>query len=255
MWRPQNGKLPAVYLNQPYDWTAEDAEATAALCADRGLEWTDDPHAAWHYPGHVRGVVIWNPARYAYVPSQPPPLPLPGPDLVRRRAARERSQRRKGRQAYDSLCQRLDALFYPTEADRERLERAWCDPSGAPQPEPGDPLSEEDLAAIGERCRKATPAPWHWTQDVVNDYLRSRGRGSYREQYLYILQGRGHRYQDSWDANIMRLQWSQIKGNTFCGFARDEDAAFIAAARTDVPRLLAEVRRLRAALAEREQEP
>jgi hypothetical protein len=249
MWRPKEGRWPALYLNQPYDWSDEDVDATAALCADRGLEWTVDPHAAWHYPGHVTGVVIWNPARCRYEPGPVPEGPPPGPALVKRKAQQERARRARSHSAYESLCQALDALFYPTHADRAREKEYWQRDDLARYPEPDGELSEDDLVAIEQRCRAATPGPWQWTQDVVNEYIRARGRGSWRDLYLYILQGRGPRYQDSWDANVLRLQWSQIKGTTFCGHPREEDAAFIAAARTDVPRLVAALRQAHARIA------
>lgn len=253
MWRKGSGRLPVLYLSQPYDWSAEDARETAAVCEDRGLAWTVDPAAAWHYPGHVAGVVIWNPVHYTYEPHPISAAAPPEAGLVARRAARERRTRRKSQSAYATLCHRLDALFYPDtpegstiadllESEEEAAARSCA--VGA------DGLSEDDLAAIEERCRGLTPAPWHWTQDIVNDYIRDgRGRRAWRDQYVYILAGRGQRYQDSWDHNVLRLQWSQIKGDTFMGSPSKKDAAFIAAARSDVPRLLAEVRRLRTELA------
>lgn len=251
MWRAAESRSPSVYLNQPYDWSDQDARETAAVCEDHGLAWVADPAAAWHYPGHVAGIVIWNPGRYDYQPgpiAAPPPLDA---GRVTRRAQRERTERSKGHRAYDTLCRALDALFYPgAEPGKPVSDRFGSEEQG--QATPHAALSDEDLEAIEARCRAARPGPWHWTHDLVNEYVRSRRSGKHwRERYIYLLQGRGQRFQDSSDARVLGLEWNLIKGDTFCGSPRPADAAFIAAARSDVPRLLAEVRRLREELRRR----
>lgn len=107
-------------------------------------------------------------------------------------------------------------------------------------------LSERDLKAIEERVSAATPGPW----------------------YVHLL-------DDDWFMNLVAVSTvpddehvgdrSQFDPGTVVASALvqhpryvdvadqrwDENAQFIAAARTDVPRLLAEVRRLRRLLDER----
>ncbi len=75
------------------------------------------------------------------------------------------------------------------------------------------PLTDEELNEIEARANAATPAEWH---AVTNDELH--------RIFAY------DRFID------------------LGGIVRSEDAAFIARARTDVPRLVAEIARLRAKL-------
>jgi hypothetical protein len=81
-------------------------------------------------------------------------------------------------------------------------------------------MTEAELAAIQARTDAATPPEWSHVRDEL-----------------------GH-----W-----RIVWTHSR-NSSVGrrgkFFSDEDAAFIAHARTDIPALLAEVRRLREALKE-----
>lgn len=101
------------------------------------------------------------------------------------------------------------------------------------------PLTESDLNAIEARCEAATAGPWRMspasaasdkparvtTSQMVRGYARDR-----RDIGIVceITDGAG-RFDDQLDA----------------------DANFIAAAREDVPRLVAEVRRLRAIVEKR----
>lgn len=82
------------------------------------------------------------------------------------------------------------------------------------------PLTDEQLAAIQAREAAATPGPWaiEWDEDDVTDTPFPVSLGP-----IGYLEHRGKREQ--------------------------ADAEFIAAARADVPALLAEVHRLRAELA------
>lgn len=83
------------------------------------------------------------------------------------------------------------------------------------------PLSEQQLAEIRARAEAATPGPWctdDWEIYTGTEYLP---------------------WSSLWIGETCRAD--------DCHGSRD-DAAFIAAARTDVPALLAEVERLRAAL-------
>lgn len=80
------------------------------------------------------------------------------------------------------------------------------------------PLTADELAAIAARADAATPGPWEWEED------------------LYQLDSHGFPV-----GAIIRTQgWSRY------GYS-NTDAEFIARARTDVPRLVAEVERLREA--------
>ncbi len=102
------------------------------------------------------------------------------------------------------------------------------------------PINAEALAAIRERCDKATPGPWYATEAVEWQphkgpwYDVGAGITTDPENTSYagcdVVEG-GH--QDEQGGAV--------------GVLKNADAAFIAAARTDVPDLLAEVERLREA--------
>jgi hypothetical protein len=87
-------------------------------------------------------------------------------------------------------------------------------------PEPIQPLTEEELATIRRRSIGATPGPW-------TRFGRSSSNPDGDDEFL------GHEIEGPPEAS---------RGQ----FARVADAEFIAHARSDVPRLLAEVDRLRA---------
>ena len=89
------------------------------------------------------------------------------------------------------------------------------------------PLSEEELAAIEAREKTATPGPWTWDYDKIRGTeLKSGDEG--------VL----------WST----MPWHDTTDIDGCA----GDEAFIAAARSDVPRLLSEVRRLRQKIADME---
>ena len=92
---------------------------------------------------------------------------------------------------------------------------------------PNDPMSDElteqDLSTIEERCNKAARQPWK----------------SY-------IEGRDHQSGSSF---IRTGEPADVPGTDIeLSGATDADQDFIAHARQDVPRLIAEVRRLRALL-------
>jgi len=100
-----------------------------------------------------------------------------------------------------------------------------------------DPL---DLGPIRERCDAATLGPWYstgdavpWTADQKDDFT-DQGAG------ISTVPG-GSRYE----GDIVR-GGSQDEQGGAVGVLDNADAAFMAHARTDVPALLAEVKRLRA---------
>lgn len=129
-------------------------------------------------------------------------------------------------------------------------------------------LSDEQLEAIRQRAERASPGPWRWIENRVNEcrYMERHGgkriprSGKWRREWVFILQGGGNRNSwvapdggerpDPYDHSIISLSWEFLKrGITcFCGGPVDGDAAFIAHAREDIPALLEEIDRLRAAL-------
>ena len=83
-----------------------------------------------------------------------------------------------------------------------------------------DEMTDEELAEIERRCTAARPGPW-------TSYVEGRDHTSGSS---FIMVGRDDEY---------RGEDIELTG------AKVEDQDFIAHARQDVPRLLAEVRRLR----------
>jgi hypothetical protein len=125
-------------------------------------------------------------------------------------------------------------------------------------------VSEEDLAAIEARCAAAQPGPWTWIHDRLNERIftvgkngnrRARPGHKIRETWVGLLAGpvhgalAGHEERaDGFDyPHVLALRWWQVAGTSLHGPVMPfrDDAAFIAAARADVPALVAEVRRLR----------
>ncbi|MFI0031303.1 hypothetical protein ACH4M8_18625 [Streptomyces albidoflavus] len=104
-----------------------------------------------------------------------------------------------------------------------------------------DPLSPERLAEIAARAEAATAGPWGFYDgdnyaDVAAD-LEMTGRGSYScRQQVARLEDESY-----WDDPAHEDDDEERASEQMAA-----DAAFIAAARTDVPALLAEVDRLRA---------
>lgn len=90
-----------------------------------------------------------------------------------------------------------------------------------------EPLTEDDLAQIEARCEAVSPGEWTvWADDG--------GRYWDKEGNLHLV---GYHVMES-----------QKLGDMECGAMLKGDAEFVVASRTDVPRLLAEVRRLRGLL-------
>ncbi|SBT39021.1 hypothetical protein [Micromonospora auratinigra] len=109
---------------------------------------------------------------------------------------------------------------------------------------PDDALTEDELAAIEERAAAATPGPWH-VRLLDDDHAANlvavgttpdTGRDSRWPKFAAgelvaaTLVQFPHRYVDCADE-----RW-------------DENALFIAHAREDIPRLVAEIRRLRSGI-------
>jgi len=86
-------------------------------------------------------------------------------------------------------------------------------------------MNAEELAAIKARAEAATPGPWQWTATKgEDDHLVSLAVHDRYGQSLEVLG---------------TSEWLRIE---------PPNATFIAHARTDVPAILAEVKRLRAVL-------
>lgn len=93
-------------------------------------------------------------------------------------------------------------------------------------------MTDDELAAIEARCKKATPGPWNPPSNY--DHERHPNvllRRSIARDVLVLVNPRYGRH----------LQHIPDEAFEQAG----ADAAFIAAARSDIPALLAEVRRLR----------
>ncbi|MFA4975635.1 MAG: hypothetical protein WC577_03050 [Candidatus Paceibacterota bacterium] len=109
-----------------------------------------------------------------------------------------------------------------------------------------EPLSAERLAEIAARAEAATAGPWGFYDgdnyaDVAAD-LEMTGRGSYTcRQQVARLEDESY-----WDDPAHEEDDEELASEQMAA-----DAAFITAARTDIPTLLAEVDRLRAELAAR----
>jgi hypothetical protein len=89
-------------------------------------------------------------------------------------------------------------------------------------------LSDEDLDAIEARCAAASPGPW-------TSYVEGRDHWS-GDDFIRVSEA-----DDEPDMYVSRAEAGAIRP------ASASDLDFIAAARQDVPSLVAEIRRLRAA--------
>ncbi|MFF9807073.1 hypothetical protein ACF1G5_18480 [Streptomyces coeruleorubidus] len=106
---------------------------------------------------------------------------------------------------------------------------------------PSEPASDDlDLDAIEELCAAATPGPW-FVRNLDDDHAMNLvGVGTMEDT------GRGERYPDFDHRELIAATLVQHPRYVDCADGRwDENAAFIAMAREAVPRLAAEVRRLR----------
>ncbi len=110
----------------------------------------------------------------------------------------------------------------------------------------GEPLPPERLAAIKARCEAATPGPWKWVD--------SSGGRTWRRTLDHVYLDDGATISSSPVLEI-KLCGSvdaiqQVDGYIVADDeSGEDDLAFIARTREDVPALLAEVERLQAELA------
>lgn len=89
-----------------------------------------------------------------------------------------------------------------------------------------DRLTPEELAAIRDREQKATPGPWRWEPGVIKHYVVSANG----ELHMGVQ------------------EWHPLDGHTV---PAAENCAFVAHARQDIPRLLAHIEAVEAALKRR----
>lgn len=136
-----------------------------------------------------------------------------------------------------------------------------------------------DLEQIEKRCAAATAGPWKWREnDFRPRYMQQMRNGNWRarpgrkanDSWVFLLVApSNHEASDDKDElarqiergrideydfrHIFALRWNQVRGNNLWNATPSEaDCAFIEASRTDIPELVAEVKRLRARVAELE---
>lgn len=110
-------------------------------------------------------------------------------------------------------------------------------------PAPPEPLTDTELAAIAARAAAATPSPWH-VRHFDDDH--SMNLTAISTQPATTTRDR---WPDDEHASIVAA--TLVQQPRYVAYTDQrwvENATFIAAARTDVPRLLAEITRLRALL-------
>ena len=121
-------------------------------------------------------------------------------------------------------------------------------------------LEDAEIAEIERRADAATPGPWAWREKELNERA-ARRLGVPRRRLprsaalVYCLTGpclvrHGATYEpDEWDYHqVMMLHRNEVRDHIISPVAPSlADAAFIAHARTDVPRLVAALRAERAA--------
>jgi hypothetical protein len=111
-----------------------------------------------------------------------------------------------------------------------------------------EPMTDEELAEIEELANAATPGPWHVRQ-LDDDFAMSLVAIS-----TIPDTGLGERWPDFDHHEIVAATLVQQPRYVDVADERwDENAQFIAAARQSIPRLIAEIRRLRHLLAATEQ--
>lgn len=108
-------------------------------------------------------------------------------------------------------------------------------------------LTDEELTEIEVRANAATPGPWyaHATDDEVFSNARyiSLEPGEFRHDNKRSMDSQSDERADSEQViAITLLQSPRLADCDEC----DENTLFIAHARSDIPRLIAEIRRLRA---------
>lgn len=110
-----------------------------------------------------------------------------------------------------------------------------------------EPITDKDLAEIEEIVEAATPGPWY-VRFLDDDHAMNLVAVS-----TVPDTGRGKRWPDFDHHEVVAATLVQEPRYVDIGDERwDENAQFIATARREVPRLVAEIRRLRRLLATKE---
>jgi hypothetical protein len=113
-----------------------------------------------------------------------------------------------------------------------------------------DPLTDTDLVDIQERADSATPGPWYVRQ-LDDDFAMSLVAIS-----TVADTGLGERWPDFDHRHIVAATLVQQPRYVDIADERwDENAAFVASARQDIPRLISEIRRLHRLLEGKNQAP
>jgi hypothetical protein len=130
------------------------------------------------------------------------------------------------------------------------LERWWKDNVRRRQTMNSPPMADDVLSAIEQRARAATPGPWSWYRETDAgagydgpDLVATHGPGRFGplddDQWAYLVSvAYGENIPGEDDTPVILRHPTE----------RTEDATFLACAREDIPRLINEVRRLRAQL-------
>lgn len=106
-------------------------------------------------------------------------------------------------------------------------------------------FSLERLAAIKDRISAATPGPWEWAQDQVNDYLLRQPKPKTMQRYhgfVSWLRGPAKPMIHPvcpWDTcdfhSVYHLNWYSLNEKVICNAnPRPQDQEFIAHSRADL---------------------
>jgi hypothetical protein len=104
------------------------------------------------------------------------------------------------------------------------------------------PLSDDELHQIRQRCENATPGPWVWVNAEVNGLSEVNPGKLVQWDPSRLTEVDGIPVFLGQDEVLAAEECDGYTGSFFINLA---DAAFIAHAREDIPKLLAEVDRLR----------
>lgn len=98
------------------------------------------------------------------------------------------------------------------------------------------PLTDEEIAAIAERCRRASPGPWQWCDESESSLGLTDPYGLNPSRMVWL----------GADGECADRDESVFAPGTVLDLPSGPDADFICNARTDIPRLLQEVVLLKA---------
>ena len=119
-------------------------------------------------------------------------------------------------------------------------------------------MDDSRLAELDALCAAATPGPWAWDDHSYDDGQPAILLSTYHGPELpgFPMADDGSANEDGTPDLLLEkgvlLERISPEASSFCETPLGGDLAFIAAARTALPELIAEVRRLRAELASAE---